>query len=232
MNRNRIAAVCLGLIGTLVAGIAFGADVFIEVVAKGRITGSSDPTNFLGYGTAGGADGARITLIYRCLVADVPPDVYGGARFPREADYFTDSSYGSVPNWMSSELRFDNRLVISSLDYVGNEKLTDQIKVLDRAGGASFDYFGVHDNVADTSPTGTVGRQLISGALIYEYVDKLVSGLDPDQRIRWRPNGDGSEVGVGSFRIFDAAALVDAQGTVVLESFQARTVQSGGGKKK
>jgi len=43
-----------------------------------------------------------------------------------------------------------------STDYVGDEKTTDQVKVMDRAGGAAFDYFGVHDNIADKVSTGGI----------------------------------------------------------------------------
>jgi len=68
----------------------------------------------------------------------------------------------------------------------------------------------------------------MSGARVHEYVQKVVVGLASDQKIRWRPDGDGSEIGLGDFRIYDVVSGAEAQGTVILESLQSKVIKSGG----
>jgi hypothetical protein len=233
MTRSRMAVVLLWLATLLTSGVAIGRDVVVEVVAKGVVTDSFDDTNALGYGVGNGAVGASVTLTFQLFAASVPTDIYGGARFPAEADYMTYGwwdipTYGRyMPSWIESNVRFDNRAEFSSVDYAGNGYITDQVKIQDRAGGAQADHYGIYDEIEDEAP---LRRGMHLGATFDEYVSKIVNGLAVDQRLNWRPNGDGSEASWGNFAIFDLNTAVNAGTTIWLKSYQVH-VKGGSGTK-
>ena len=235
MTRSRLAAVLLWLATVLTSSVAIAAHVMVEVVAKGVVTESRDDTNAMGYGASGNAVGAGVTITFHYLAASVPTDIYGGARFPAEADYLTYGTYNEpyygryMPSWIESTIRFDNRTEFSSLDYDGTGPIIDQVKIQSRAGGATADHFSVYDQIEDDAP---LSRGYAVGASVDEYVSKLVKGLSADQRVHWRAEGDGSEATWGHFIIYDRNTSVDAAATISLNSFQVRSrrpVARGGG---
>lgn len=234
MTRFGLAAVLLWLATVLTSSVAIAADVLVKVVAKGVVTESRDDTNVMGYGAGGNAVGAGVTITFHYLAASVPTDIYGGARFPAEADYLTYGSYDDpyygryMPSWIESTILFDNRKEFSSLDYDGTGPLIDQVKIQDRAGGAAADHFSVYDQIEDDAP---LSRGYAVGASIDEYVSKIVNGLAADQQVHWRANGDGSETTWGHFIIYDRNTSVDATATIALKSYQVQIRKAGGGKK-
>ena len=155
----------------------------IEAVATGKIFNLVDPSDILGYGGTGKGDGHGVSIHFIYDTNTAPPDFYGGARFPREADYFTQGNSSTAPSWVSSFITFDNGATYGSDDYVGTVRTTDQVKIIERDGGSPFDYIGFYDETFDETGGG------ILGVVIYEYLDNLVNGVSIEQFPTWTNSG-------------------------------------------
>ena len=106
----------------------------IEVIVTGSIIDFVDPTNQLGYNGTGDGHSATMHFMYDTNTA--APDVFAGARAPREADYFTDGNNVTTPSWISSHIVFDNGERYSPDDYTGDFANRDQVKLIERDAGS------------------------------------------------------------------------------------------------
>lgn len=155
----------------------------VRAIATGEIFNFVDPADVVGYGGTGEADGRRVTFYFTYETDSAPPDYYGGARFPREADYFTNGNSSTAPSWVSSYIEFDNGGTYRSDDYVGTQGTTDQVKIIERDGGSPYDYIGFYDAKVDST------RAFNLGVVVYEYVTNLVDGLSLEQFPTWTSSG-------------------------------------------
>ena len=238
---NALISVCAGVLVSTVAHA--GA---VQATLTGVVFGSSDTENVLGYGGSSLADGARVTMQFEWDTATSAPDVYGGARYPSEADYFTTFGVPTPgvlpPSWVDSRVIFDNGFVLESRDFVGDEYTTDQVKIQDHCvrcsfdvlGGSSWDYYGLHDIVVDEYALH-VEREYKAGAVVYDYTENLTSGLALDQPITWISPTPGAysvplsfyALGESRFRHRDLAVSENsyqAYGNIVIESLVVRVL--------
>ena len=238
---NALAAACLGAVFSTVACAGT-----VQATLTGVVFGSSDAMNVLGYGGSSLADGAKVTLQFEWDTATAAPDVYGGARYPSEADYFTTFGVPTPgvlpPSWVDSRIIFDNGFVLESRDFVGDEYTTDQVKIQDHCvrcsfdvlGGSSWDYFGLHDIIVDEYALHGE-REYKAGAVVYDYTENLTSGLAIDQPVEWISPSPGSysvplsfyALGEFAFRHKDLAApenTYQAYGNIVVESLIVRVL--------
>ena len=185
----------------------------IHVIATGEIFNFVDAEDVLGYGGTGEADGQRVVMYFDYDSATAPPDVYGGARFPREADYFTNGNSTTAPSWVSSYIVFDNGATYGSADYVGTGRTTDQVKIIERDGGSPYDYIRYFDEKVDPTKAFNLGFS------VYEYVTNLVTGLSIEQFPIWtRGGGTFPNNSEGRFAFADYAENWAFNGNVIIDS--------------
>ena len=212
----------LGALMLLVSG-QVNASV-IHAIATGEIYDFVDANDILGYGGSGAAVGNRVTYHFTFNTDSAPPDFYGGARAPREADYFTHGNSTTAPSWMASSIEFDNGAFYNSDTYVGTTTTTDQVKIIERDGGSPFDYIRYHDEMVDSA------RAFKMGVSVYEYTENLVDGLAIDQLPVWEliPN-TFLEQSRGDFGFEDFAAGWAFSGQVMIDSLTVCSKFPGGG---
>ncbi len=239
---DRSWAVTQGLIVLLLLSVAFAGVVdatTMEAAVTGRIADSSDAANVLGYGGSNLADGHRVTVIFQWSTTTAPPDVYGGARFPVEADYYTSGMNTGNPNtassWISSTVRFDNGVTWHSSAYSGNWYTTDQVKIQDNCylcsgsfpGSTSpaWDSYGIYDGIGGESSytTGNVFDGYHATARIFDYTENLIHELALDQVVVWTPGAPGSYGADGNFAFLhwdnpDPTKTFEASGNILPDS--------------
>ena len=237
---SRSWAVTQGVMVPLLLGLAFGgvADaIMMEAQVSGTIYGSSDPANVLGYGGSNLADGHRITLTIEWSTTTAPPDYYGGARFPVEADYFTNDAL----SWINSTVTFDSGVTWDSAAYSGNWFTTDQVKIQNDChlcsgsfpGSTSsvWDSYGIHDDIGGVMsyPTGNVFDGYQASARIFDYTETMIQHLAIDQVFEWTPGAPGSYGADGRFAALhwdnpNPAQTFEVSGNILPDSFVVRPV--------
>jgi hypothetical protein len=223
------------LLAAFVAALpALSNAALIETRFSGVIFGSSDSGNVFGYGGGSAADGNRITMKFRWDTADAPPDFYGRARFPVEADYFTTA----LPVWMTTRVELENGVEFSSVGYNGSGGVTQQVKIQDNCARCSFDVIGgnVWDSygnfiqIANAPPDYSYVQSLTAGAVIYDYTQSLISGLEIGQLIDWSASsapGVYFAHGQFAYRFLDTATntfLTQAFASIHIDRLDTRTI--------
>lgn len=193
----------------------------ILVTVTGTIMDLVDPTDRLGYGGTG--DGHVATMYFMYDPDTAAPDVFGGARAPLEADYFTDGNNITTPSWISSHIVFDNGERYSPDDYIGNFANRDQVKIIEKDAGSPYDYYGIFDENLDQ---GLIGGNL--GAVIFEYDENLVNGIELEQFLTWSGDLTDYPMSRGRFVFVDATQNWEFRGNLVISSLTVREIPEPG----